>query len=74
MIEMNNNYLNQSNVFFSIVTYNESTKPVIQLYEKDDLVQRIDASSDADKVLLINCLFCLIVNLRDFRFLEMFNK
>jgi hypothetical protein len=39
-------------IFFnlSIVTYNESTKPVIQLYEKDNLVKHIDASNDVDKV------------------------
>ena len=35
---------------FSIVTYNESTRPVIQLYEKDHLVKRIDAGNDVDKV------------------------
>ena len=33
-----------------IVTYNESTRPVIERYEKDNLVKRIDASNDVDKV------------------------
>lgn len=35
---------------FSIVTYNESTRPVIQLYEKENLVKHIDAANDVDKV------------------------
>jgi len=32
------------------VTYNNSTRPVIQLFEKDNLVKHIDASNDVDKV------------------------
>ena len=36
--------------YFRIVTYNESTRPVIQFYEKESLVKRIDASNDVDKV------------------------
>ncbi|CAF4387808.1 unnamed protein product, partial [Adineta steineri] len=41
---------NEDSLKKRIVTYNESTKPVIQLYEKDNLVKRIDASKDVDKV------------------------
>ncbi|CAF1064594.1 unnamed protein product [Adineta steineri] len=33
-----------------IVTYNDSTRPVIQLYEKENLVKHIDASNEVDKV------------------------
>ncbi|CAF3316246.1 unnamed protein product [Rotaria socialis] len=33
-----------------IITYNESTLPVIQMYEKANLVKRIDASNDVDTV------------------------
>jgi ABC-type thiamine transport system ATPase subunit len=32
------------------VTYNNSTRPVIQLFEKDNLVKHVDASNDVDKV------------------------
>jgi adenylate kinase family enzyme len=32
------------------VTYNNSTRPVIQLYEKENLVKHVDASNDVDKV------------------------
>ncbi|CAF3599000.1 unnamed protein product [Adineta steineri] len=34
-----------------IVTYNDSTRPVIQLYEKENLVKHIDASNEVDKKL-----------------------
>jgi len=37
-------------VYFSIVTYNDSTRPIIQLFEKENLVKRIDAANDVDKV------------------------
>ena len=36
-----------------IVTYNDSTRPVIQLFEKENLVKHIDASNDVDKVCLL---------------------
>lgn len=35
------------------MTYNNSTRPVIQLFEKDNLVKHVDASNDVDKVWLI---------------------
>jgi len=35
---------------FSIVTYNNSTRPVIEAFEEKKLVRRIDASNDVDKV------------------------
>jgi hypothetical protein len=38
------------NKTFRIVTYNDSTRPVIQLYEKENLVKRIDGANDVDKV------------------------
>ncbi|UJR30110.1 hypothetical protein I4U23_017651 [Adineta vaga] len=41
---------NEESLKKRIVTYNESTRPVIQLYEKENLVKRIDASHDVDKV------------------------
>ena len=33
-----------------IMTYNDSTRPIIELFEKDNLVKRIDASNDVDQV------------------------
>jgi hypothetical protein len=54
-----------------IVTYNESTRPIIQLYEKENLVKRIDASDDVNKVSL-NSNFIFLLNLSNFRYLQMF--
>ncbi|CAF4776022.1 unnamed protein product, partial [Rotaria sp. Silwood2] len=48
---------NEESLKKRIVTYNESTRPVIQLYEKDNLVKRIDASNDVDKVQSIQFFF-----------------
>lgn len=36
--------------YLRIVTFNQSTRPIIQLYEEKNLVQHIDASKDVDKV------------------------
>ncbi|CAF1211558.1 unnamed protein product [Adineta ricciae] len=41
---------NEESLKKRIVTYNESTRPVIQFYEKENLVKRIDASNDVDKI------------------------
>ncbi|CAF1146747.1 unnamed protein product [Rotaria sp. Silwood1] len=41
---------NEQSLKKRIVTYNESTRPLIQLFEKDNLVKRIDASNHVDKV------------------------
>ncbi|CAF4802657.1 unnamed protein product [Rotaria sp. Silwood1] len=43
---------NEESLKKRIVTYNDSTRPVIQLYEKENLVKHIDASHDVDKPLL----------------------
>lgn len=37
-------------IAFRIVTYNESTRPIIELYEKENLVKRIDAGNDVETV------------------------
>ncbi|CAF0911236.1 unnamed protein product [Rotaria sordida] len=42
---------NEESLKKRIVTYNESTRPVVELYEKDNLVKRVDASKDVDKKL-----------------------
>jgi adenylate kinase family enzyme len=37
-------------IYFRIATYNEETRPIIEIYEKKNLVKRIDASNDVEKV------------------------
>ncbi|CAF3362300.1 unnamed protein product [Rotaria socialis] len=41
---------NEESLKKRIVTYNNSTRPVIELYEKENLVKRIHAANDVDKV------------------------
>lgn len=41
---------NEESLKKRIVTYNESTRPVIERFEKENLVRRIDASNDVEKV------------------------
>ncbi|CAF2750096.1 unnamed protein product [Rotaria sp. Silwood2] len=42
---------NEESLKKRIVTYNNSTRPVIEFYEKENLVKHIDASNDVDKKL-----------------------
>ncbi|CAF3682923.1 unnamed protein product [Rotaria sp. Silwood1] len=53
---------NEQSLKKRIVTYNESTRPLIQLFEKDNLVKRIDASNHVDKVQSIKFFFVLNKN------------
>jgi hypothetical protein len=52
------------------MTYNDSTRPVIQLFEKDNLVKHIDAANDVDKVRFFKSIIFLFSY--HFRFLKMF--
>lgn len=44
-----------------IVTFNQSTRPIIELYEKKNLAQQIDASKDVDHVRYFSKIFSFIV-------------
>lgn len=45
------------------MTYNDSTRPVIQYFESENLVKRLDASKDVDKVS-----FCPLIRNEDRKF------
>ncbi|CAF1053440.1 unnamed protein product [Adineta ricciae] len=41
---------NEESLKKRLVTYNESTRPIIELYEKENLAHKIDASKDVDQI------------------------
>jgi len=41
---------NEASLKKRIVTYNESTRPIIEFFDKKNLVRRVDAANDVDKV------------------------
>jgi hypothetical protein len=46
---------------FRIAKYKESTRPVVEIYEKANLLKRIDGSKDIDKVELIKTYFVILI-------------
>ena len=63
---------NEESLNLRIVTYNQSTRPIIELYEEKNLVQHIDASKDVDKVHSLTIILSNEYVLLYFRYLKTF--